>query len=62
LLAGGLEQELVQLQHNQENQTGGALKTGGGQRATRQLPGAILNVLQTEHPVNGVVLREKKVP
>ena len=34
---------------------------GGGQRATRQFSGAIQNVLQTDSPVNGVVLREKKV-
>jgi hypothetical protein len=37
------------------------LKTGEGHRATRQLSGAIQNLLQTDTPVNGVVLREKKV-
>jgi hypothetical protein len=38
------------------------VEEGGGGRRTRQLTGATQNVLQTESPVNGVVLREKKVP
>ncbi len=50
------------LQHKHESETGGRLKIGGGQRAAHaKYTGAPQNVLQTDSPVNGVVLREKKV-